>query len=109
MKLGEALQSCAEFPGVFCAREVGWKKSDRDATGYGQFVLIIQPNHVIRWVAWSTYHNRLTEGGVARFGVSDFTKKKWGVVTMEELPKLALECLNPLEKENLARYQRAAA
>lgn len=105
MKLGEALQSLAEFPGQFCAREVGWKKLSSDATGYGQYVLIIEAGKTIRWVAWSTYDNCLTEGGVARLGVKDFNERNWGVVTINELPALALESLNPLEKSNLARKQ----
>lgn len=108
MRFGIALENCTTLPGKLFAREVskdGWKKLPSDCTGYGQFVLVIEPKEIFKWVAWSTYDNRLTQGGQLRLG-SEYFKKEWEVVNLEDLQKQALESLNPAEQENLARYQK---
>lgn len=114
MKFGDALHSCITLPGKLFARQMfgpsmakSWKIPS-DATGYGQFALVMESKEVFKWVAWSTYDERLTQGGVLRLG-AEYFQKEWEVVSLEDLQQQALESLNPLEQDNLARRQKEKA
>lgn len=104
MTLQYALELVGRSRGEVFAIEIGWKKLPSDCTGYGQFVLVCWPGEVYKWVAWYPKENRFTIGGVLSLQYSHF-EKNWEVVDIEELKRRAVECLNPLEKENL-RYSQ---
>jgi hypothetical protein len=102
MKLGVALESCSSSPGKLFARPRDWEKMGNDATGYGPFCLVLEEGEIFKWVAWSTYDDRFTQGGLLRLG-REYFEKEWEVVSKNDLMIQALENLNSIEQKQFEK------
>ncbi len=84
MNLFDCLKQISNDRGNLFVREIDWKKLAGDRTGYSQWVIVVYPKEIFKWVAWTP--NRLVQGGTFKLEPSHFDKN-WKVVNLDDMIK----------------------